>query len=108
MHQVGALYLSGKRGNQIRSIFSMYSRIHLTLIMYEEHTYDSYLLENNVDFFSRGKSSISIQEHAVLSSNIAEVEGDNCTGYSLDGGAIVSHGDSAVAVVDWSSIVGNR
>jgi hypothetical protein len=86
----------------------MYSRLHLTLLMYEKHTFDSYLLEKNLDFVSRGKSSISIQEHAVLSSNIAEVEGDNCTGHSLDGGAIVSHGDSAVAVVDWSLIVGNR
>jgi hypothetical protein len=58
--------------------------------------------------FSRGKSSITIQGHAVLSSNIAEVQGDNCSGYSLDGGAIASHGDSAVAVVDRSSMVGNR
>jgi hypothetical protein len=66
------------------------------------------LLENNLDFVSRGKSSITLQEHAVLSSNIAEVKGDNCSGYSLDGGAIVLHGDSAVAVVDWSSMVENR
>jgi hypothetical protein len=59
---------------------------------------------------SRGKSSITIQGHAVLSLNIAEAAGDNCSGYSesLDGGAIASHGESIVTVIDWSSMVGNR
>jgi hypothetical protein len=86
----------------------MYSRLHLTLQTYEQHEFDSFLQVHNLDFVFRGTSSITIQEHALLSSNIAEVAGDNCSGYSLDGGAIASHGDSAVALVDWSSMVGNR